>query len=366
MNNYEIYKPMFEGDFIPLVFGCSNDYVPYLYVGISSIIENMNPNINYELNIMSYLYTEQSKKELLKLCEGHGNIKMRIIDAEPLIEAHQNYLKRFWQTRPNVSNSQIAVCLTLFFEAFFDGYSKMLYLDSDLIVNNDVSELFGIELGKNTIGATLDYQVIMATHNGLSVGGVNLKEYYVNELKLDMSKYINAGVILFDLNKLKNIDYMKKALDYSSKNEFPLSDQTLYNLFFNNDIKILPIEWNYQAAFYDEGFQNSRKEMGLPMEKVDSPKAFHYVAKKVVHDQKLEMEMKFWQYARKTPYYEALLHRRLVYPYHIVTSCTGLNESNKCTKKMVVSLKYFAYRILANFSKKYKAKKDKYKKLVKG
>ena len=45
---------------------------------------------------------------------------------------------------------------------------------------------------------------------------------------------------------------------------------------------------------------------------IKKPKIFHYASKRFLHDLQSESELRFWKYAKETPYYEALLNMRII------------------------------------------------------
>lgn len=85
---------------------------------------------------------------------------------------------------------------------------KLLYLDIDLLVNDDIRKLYDIDI--------TDYEYAAA------------KDHYGK--KLIRGDYINAGVLLFNMKKIKETGLLQKARDMINAKHMVFSDQSaIYN-----------------------------------------------------------------------------------------------------------------------------------------
>ncbi|AIQ42962.1 glycosyltransferase [Paenibacillus sp. FSL R5-0912] len=90
--------------------------------------------------------------------------------------------------------SMYRLLLPIFIQA-----DRVIYMDCDILVNMDINELWSIDLRERYLGAVLDQ-------------GEKLLEYFVS-LGLNGELYFNSGVILFQLNNIRNNQTcMKKCL----------------------------------------------------------------------------------------------------------------------------------------------------------
>lgn len=114
---------------------------------------------------------------------------------------------------------------------------KIIYLDSDIIVNLDISSLWDINIDNYLLGAVLD---IESSRNDR-----RFKKFY-ESINVDLNRYFNAGVIIFNLNRLKNFKLLDKSVDFlSNKVNAPHLDQTVLNYFFkNDDVKLIDKKYN--------------------------------------------------------------------------------------------------------------------------
>lgn len=85
---------------------------------------------------------------------------------------------------------------------------KLLYLDIDLLVNDDIQKLYNIDISNYEYAAAQD-------HYGK---------------KLIYNDYINAGVLLFNMKKIKETGLLQKARDMINAKHMVFSDQSaIYN-----------------------------------------------------------------------------------------------------------------------------------------
>ena len=113
--------------------------------------------------------------------------------------------------------------LRLLADQIDDVPSKLLYLDTDLMFNDDIHKLYDIDISEYEYAAALDHY-----------GKVLLKR-----------DYINAGVILFNMDKIKETKLFEKARDLLNKKKMAFPDQSA---IYNSTTKklVLPQRFNSQ------------------------------------------------------------------------------------------------------------------------
>ncbi|CED70268.1 lipopolysaccharide biosynthesis protein, glucosyltransferase [Aliivibrio wodanis] len=110
---------------------------------------------------------------------------------------------------------------------------KVIYLDCDVLVNRDLSDLWCTSLDGNMIAATPELSS-------------PIKSYLLKSFTLH--DYFNSGVLLLDLVRLREGKKFTQVLDYVHENENLLyPDQDALNVIFRNNWQKLPSEFNYMA-----------------------------------------------------------------------------------------------------------------------
>ena len=123
----------------------------------------------------------------------------------------------------------------LFIPAMFPEYDKAIYLDSDIVVLGDLSELFSIDIHDYLLGACIDYFAGEALENYLN--------YFVG---VDKREYFNSGILLMNLKKLRELNLDEHFLHLYSTYHFEClaPDQDYLNAMCKNRVLILPQKWN--------------------------------------------------------------------------------------------------------------------------
>lgn len=96
----------------------------------------------------------------------------------------------------------------LLFSELFQNYRRILYLDCDIIVTGDVGELFDVDLeGKSAAGVEdVGFRWLAYTKRAIFLDHkpYNVLNYCTDVLGMkDPGSYVNAGVLLFDLEKCR-------------------------------------------------------------------------------------------------------------------------------------------------------------------
>ena len=135
-------------------------------------------------------------------------------------------------TRP-VAHISIASVYRLF-APYILPCDKVIYLDSDLIVLDDIAELWSYEPEYIT-GAPDPMYKYQAKKNHLK------------------HLYINSGVMVLNLKNLRKLNYMER-IENTQNGVYNLSllDQDIINIAFGDVIEHLPPEWNVYAKIYPE------------------------------------------------------------------------------------------------------------------
>ena len=129
---------------IPIFFSTDDNYISYLDVAICSLIANASRDFKYRIIILNTGLREENISKV-KRNEKSG-VKIDFVDISRDIEQIKSKFK-------DVYHFSIVTYYRLFIASLFPQYDKVIYLDCDLVVLGDISELYCIELGDNILGA---------------------------------------------------------------------------------------------------------------------------------------------------------------------------------------------------------------------
>lgn len=138
---------------IPIFFTIDDAYAPFNAVAIKSLIENASDNYNYKLIIIH----ENLSKENIDKIKSLENEKAKI-EFYPMKEKLELITNRD-ENKLRCDYFTLTIYFRIFIADMFKEYDKGIYIDSDIVVPGDISELYNIDLKDNLIGASTDYSI---------------------------------------------------------------------------------------------------------------------------------------------------------------------------------------------------------------
>ena len=265
---------------IPIFFSVDDGYIPFLAVTLESLINNASKEYIYSIKILYTNVSERNKRKILKY--ERENFKIEFIDLNYYIQEIKDKLyTRDYYTKTTYYR--------MFIPNLFPQYNKAIYLDSDLVVLGDISELYNIDLSNNLLAAAPD-DVIQN-----SVIFSNYVERVVGIAKHE--NYFNAGVLLMNLDEMRKFDFQSKFLYLLETVKYTIvQDEDYLNRICKGRTKILSKMWN---------------RMPIPTDEIkeEDIKIIHYcLIYKPCHFDNVLYQDYFWKYAAKTEYYEDMLN----------------------------------------------------------
>ncbi len=217
---------------IPIVFSINDAYVLYGYTAIYSLIKHINEGFKYRIYI---LFTKLNKGNR-RLVESLSNVNVKVacVDISETIK------------RVRLEESlhlSIETYYRLFIPLILPEYDRVLYLDSDMVILNDVSYLYSADLNGKPIGVVADVPC-----------GI-LKEHSENIGIPDYKKAFNAGVLLMDVRCFEEERVREKCLelleeDYKrEERKLIFADQDALNLVLYDNVTIMDPRWNCQYQY---------------------------------------------------------------------------------------------------------------------
>ncbi len=269
---------------IPIFFSIDDNYAPYLATALRSAIANSSPDKKYKIMI---LYRDLSKNNQDKISMlSTSNFEINFIPMTASFDGITNRIGNCLRA----DYFTLTIYFRLFIPEMFPEYKKGIYLDSDIVVLDDLANLFEIELGDNLIGAVPDFSVVDASP---------FVKYIEEAVGVDKDKYINSGILLMNLEAMREVKLSERFLYLLNKYQFDCiaPDQDYLNAMCKNRILHLPEEW--------DAMPNQNKEP------LDKPKLVHYnlFAKPWCYDDIPYGEL-FWKYAKDSGYIKELLEHK--------------------------------------------------------
>lgn len=114
---------------------------------------------------------------------------------------------------------------------------KAIYLDTDIIVDMDIHQLWSVNFKDNLLAAVRDVP---------SALNMVKKLKFYKKAKIESSSYFNAGVLLLNLDKIREeMDLFNKSYEFFTKYEdAPMLDQDALNYVFKGKTQLLESNFN--------------------------------------------------------------------------------------------------------------------------
>ena len=219
-------------EMINILMACDKNYAPYYGVMLTSLFMN-NKESSFHIHWITDKFVPQTEKAKFQelVNENHSKLSIYEIDNSSLTDfpqtAHINYAAYY-----NLKASEILP----------QSIHRIIYLDGDMIVNGDIRPLWELDLKGNVCAQVL---------------GGSYKDHSLYE-RLNYAKeygYYNNGVVLYDFDKLREMKFSQKAIQYVINNQnVKWMDQDTINALLYDKTLRLPLRYNFQTLFFTREF----------------------------------------------------------------------------------------------------------------
>ena len=159
---------------------------------------------------------------------------------------------RFHHVASWPSHLTAASLLRLRLPSVLDGIDRVIYLDCDLVVLNDITTLYDTDLLDLPLAACLDFWLTGASPFAPPGWDVGEWHKFLSEVVglADWRTYFNAGVLVMDLNRFRNTGLVHAAEEFLEQTSYktPFVDQEALNHVIDGAFVRLDSRWNVLAA----------------------------------------------------------------------------------------------------------------------
>lgn len=262
---------MSKHDVIPVFFTIDDGFAPFCDVAVASLADHASPDRRYRIYIVYQTLSDRHREQLLALARPNVEIVPR-----PMTENLSAITDRM-SSLLRADLFTVTIFYRLFLPRIFSQYDKGIYLDSDIVLNDDVAKLYDVDLGANLLGAVPDFSI---------QGNADLMAYTHRAIGVDT--YINSGVLLLNMKGLRDAHITDNFLHlYETYHIVTIApDQDYLNALCYGKTLYLPERWDVMPLPGKPAFEN--------------PGLIHYnlYMKPWWYDGVGEEEY-FWKYARK-------------------------------------------------------------------
>ena len=208
-----------------------DNYVMPTCVAIQSIIDCAVHS--YDIYIIASVLSQESENCFMNMKTDQVNIHIIRENAEERFRELPSF-----DGNPFCS-ATVAVMLKLIIPNVFKEFDKILYLDGDLIVKEDLASLYNLDLGNHYLAAAMDSGII----------------YWKSKYHKQVQCYFNAGVMLLNLNQMREDNLAEKMICMTNElTDSFLLDQDILNLVCDHRYIQIPIKYNYMPISLERSY----------------------------------------------------------------------------------------------------------------
>lgn len=251
MNNYTV------------VFSSDDNYIVPTYVAIHSLLYHARRNDCYDVYVLAPGNLMDSSKDTISSIEKEfTNLKIHFINLGDAFSSSSLFL----------DHTSIPTMYRLLLPSLLPDCDKCLYLDGDILVTGDMSELFDIDMEGYYVGGVRDIEA-----------DICIKKFDYDCTPPDCENYINAGLLLMNLRLMREDGIEQKFMEYAGK-KLMFADQDIVNIVCHGKIRFLELKFNtivkYTFVNYKQKHYSSYITDKFPIQEIydaiDHPVMIHY------------------------------------------------------------------------------------------
>ncbi len=210
---------------INVIYQFNEKYVPYAGVSMTSLLINNTDADEINIYVLGEGLSAASRDMIRKSAGRYG--------AHVIFPETSSLIARFKEMGMIPYRGAYSVYLRLFFdELVAPDVTRVLYVDSDTIIDKSLLPLFECDLKDMSVGMVLES---------------NRDKYKVMIGMSPESCYYNSGMILYDVDKWREKRYGQRLVDHiKNVRSSYIGDQDFLNIVCEGDVCTLPLTYNFQ------------------------------------------------------------------------------------------------------------------------
>lgn len=276
---------------INIVFASDNNYAQHTAVAMASVLVNTKVPQKIQFYLIDDEIQQKNKEKITKTVQNlGGNIEFIKIKNSKLEDCYvSGELSRASYFRLDIAN------------ILGESIEKIIYLDCDLLVYDDIEKMWQLDMGGKPVAATCDLGIMASAR-------VRKQKNKFIGLPFD-APYFNAGVLIMDLKKWRDGNYAEAIIALATQNKYPNHDQDALNKFFMNNWQEIPLRWDVIPPVFNL-FLKILNKPDLRKKAIEAklnPAIFHYAGgykpwEYEIHD---GFNDKYYEYLKLTEYKDA-------------------------------------------------------------
>lgn len=262
----------------PIALAFTPNYFIPAVTCISSILKNSSPTAIYEVIC---LLTEDLASDQIKLLDNFDpkRLTLKFINLSGALEGV--YIDERYT---------IAASFRLLLPEILKDYEQVLYLDCDIIVRNDLNQLYHtVDLKNYYLAAVYE-------------AALDSQKPYLKQIGCEPGYYFNSGFLIMNLNKMRADNLSTTLIDGLKVPYLQFPDQDVLNMYCKGKVLGLEPIYNSIRTYFLPQYKREflRRYKLEDWEKVQHHGNIHYTGAKPWNNQTVKFNI-WWQYYNKLP-----------------------------------------------------------------
>ncbi len=316
---------------IPIALSFDHRLVMPARVAIFSLLQTANVDQRFEFHL---LYSKSSLSQ-----EDVG----RIISSVPVDRGHSFFchdVGQAFQGAFEIRGIRVPTYYRLLLPNLLPDVEKVIYLDVDIVVEDDISDIYVADYGEDLIAGVRGIFTQMNTGRIEEIGAVP-------------EQYVNAGILVMNLEKMRRAGTQNEFLALAER-KFEFQDQDILNICCRDRISHLHPRYNVHCMFDYEHHRTLADTIfgsNVWREAIDRPAILHFAGVKPWKSHLCWFHDRWWSWYKQSPDFEATFYRSHMREILGASKLTDLTlRPSDPRGEISSSIKQVIYRILRKLS----------------
>lgn len=241
-----------------IVIVANEGYMQHAAVMLCSLFET-NRNKKFDIYLLTDGVTKESESRLQEMCQRYNSRLIVKLPEQELGATLGINLKEL-----PVGQWNTMMYYKLFMPVMLPPEcSRCLFLDVDMVINDNIDSLYNWNLNGSIIAAAEDVPACIEYKNRL-----NLKHN---------DSYINSGVMVCDLVEWRKMEEESPIFDYVKEvSSIIVNEQDVIAMYFRAKLSFLPIRWNMTTFYFMRVPKIFKKYLPVLADARRNPGIIHY------------------------------------------------------------------------------------------
>lgn len=212
-----------------IAYASDDNYAHYMGISILSLLNANKGAESIDVYVLDSGIKDENRQKLLKISEEYGRniIFIPVSDYIAKLDLHMSARKI----------SVVAYARLFLASLLPEDCDRIIYLDCDTIVCDDLSGMWNAELSDNPVAGVED------TIDSFFLGAIGLQKG---------TRYLNSGILLMNIALWRRENYQERFLNFIRERDgyVPHHDQGVINGVCGDKRVILPLRYNVFSNIY--------------------------------------------------------------------------------------------------------------------